>query len=1048
MPNLYLTPASIGYLSQFILSLAISTYLLLRFRMKESLTVQTGLLTAFFVTVTLFLGLLFLDTALLPTPRLVFVYLENTVLALALVFLLQFAFRFPTQFHQHRWGSRLVLVGSLAYLLYEALFAAYRFYLLLGQAFVEYRPSEADYALAVLFVCVPLVFLLQSIAADERPLAWYRKFWKPQGLGARGARTFAQTFFILLLLSVVNILRGFSFLSTETYNSALSVGILLTLWMFSTAYLNYLPEDTSFQVKLSCTVLTLLLAILGQVGWVIAPASSAAYHPIIQDHKSLLFTPNASGGYTLTEVPFVFETDLGTRLSVTSRGEGRNQAVAFSFPLYGKTFSEIDVTSVGLLSLGKKLNHPNLQNDYGTFPGIFPLLVDLEPARGGGVYARQEPQRLIVTWDHLSALSQPEAIYTFQTVLYSDGRFTFTYNGLPAPLLFGADASPSANPWLRGVTPGLAQPVKRVADLSGAGLIGSQGVIQDFHLDFRGYANNLLAPLAWLILLSGMLILIAVPFLIRSNIVRPLDSLLNGVARVQTGDLNVEMPVHFRDEIGFLTVSFNSMVAQLREHVTELEARVSARTQELQTVNAHLLNEIDEREAAEEQIIQQQRELAIVEEREQLGRDLHDGLGQVMAYLNMETQTVGTLLEQGQVQAASASLKRMNSLTKNAYTHVRRYILGLRVPQIAAQNLFITLKDKLGEISAETELQTFLSIPEDAPDPLFSAAVEEQASFIITEALSNVQKHSNAHRVEVLFSLSEQIAQIIISDDGLGFDPASVDQLGHFGLNVMRERASKAGGKLELRSAPGMGTRVLVSLPRLNAAMEKPPEGDNAFLLRLRVLLVDDSLLFLEGMRSLLIGRGVNVVGTASDGEAACEQARLLLPDVIVMDVEMPRCNGLEATRRIKAEMPGIKIVMLTFSEKEENLFEAIRSGASGYMLKNLDADTIIHLLAGLVRGEAPLPPALAFRLLTEFSRTPPTADNQRTRSEDEDLTSRQWEVLQLVARGDTYDDVAKLLHISEATVKYHMGQILDRLHLKNREQAVGYAHRKMGPVM
>jgi hypothetical protein len=103
MPNLYLTPASISYLSQFTLSLAISTYLLQRFRRKESLTLQTGLLTSFFVTVTLFLGLLFLDTALLPTPRLVFVYLENTLLALALVFLLQFAFRFPTQLPQLKW---------------------------------------------------------------------------------------------------------------------------------------------------------------------------------------------------------------------------------------------------------------------------------------------------------------------------------------------------------------------------------------------------------------------------------------------------------------------------------------------------------------------------------------------------------------------------------------------------------------------------------------------------------------------------------------------------------------------------------------------------------------------------------------------------------------------------------------------------------------------------------------------------------------------------------------------------------------------------------
>ena len=811
MTNLYLTPASIGYLSQFILSLVVSAYLF----QKKNLTLQARLLTDFFISVTFFLGLLFLDTALLPTPRLVFVYLENSVLALVLVFLLQFAFRFPTQFPQHRWASRFVLGGSVAYLLYEAQYAVYRFSILLGQGIVDYRLPEADYALAILVVCVPLVFLFQSVAADERPLIWFRKLWNPQGQGARGARTFALIFFNLLVLSLVNILRGFSFLTTETYNIALSVGIMLSLWMFSTAYLHYLPENTSFLGKLSGTALTLLLAVLGQAGWVMAPASMAAYHAAIQDHQTLLFTPDSSGGYTLTQAPFAFETDMGTRLAVTSRGEARNQPVAFTFPLYGKSYSEIDVTSVGLLSLGKELNHPNLQNDYGAFPGIFPLLVDMEPAGGGGVYARQEPQRLIVSWDHLSAVSQPAARYTFQTVLYTDGRFTFTYNGLPDPLLFGADAAPSANPWIRGVTPGLGQPVIQVADLSRADRIGARGLIQDFHLGFRVYLNQFLAPLAGMMLVSSLLIIIVLPLLIRSNLVVPLEDLLTGVGRVQTGDLNVEIPVHFRDEIGFLAVSFNSMVAQLRVNVMELEARVSARTQELQTVNVRLLNEINARAAAEAQIIRQQRELAVVEEREQLGRDLHDGLGQIMSYLNIETQTVGTWLEQGQVETAAASLKRMNSLTKSAYTHVRRYIQGLREHKLVNQNLFASLNDKLNDLSKDTEIQTFLSVPDDAPDSLFSSVVEEQAAFIIAEALSNIQKYANAHYVEVLFSLSEERVQIIISDDGLGFDPVKVDQLGHFGLNVMRERATKAGGKLEIRSAPGMGTRVLISLPRL-----------------------------------------------------------------------------------------------------------------------------------------------------------------------------------------------------------------------------------------
>lgn len=218
-----------------------------------------------------------------------------------------------------------------------------------------------------------------------------------------------------------------------------------------------------------------------------------------------------------------------------------------------------------------------------------------------------------------------------------------------------------------------------------------------------------------------------------------------------------------------------------------------------------------------------------------------------------------------------------------------------------------------------------------------------------------------------------------------------------------------------------------------------------------KILLVDDHPLFLEGFQDLLAARGIEVVGTASNGLEALDKARSLRPDVILMDIQMPRCNGLAATRLIKSELSDVKIVMLTVSDEDEDLFEAIKSGASGYLLKRLDVDEFFELLLGLAKDEAPLSRGLAGRILKEFSYQAGKAGaaTQAEEKDDDDgdnetkgLTPRQTEVLTLVAQGLTYKEVGAALCLSERTVKYHMREILKRLHLKNRAQVIAYAAR------
>lgn len=206
----------------------------------------------------------------------------------------------------------------------------------------------------------------------------------------------------------------------------------------------------------------------------------------------------------------------------------------------------------------------------------------------------------------------------------------------------------------------------------------------------------------------------------------------------------------------------------------------------------------------------------------------------------------------------------------------------------------------------------------------------------------------------------------------------------------------------------------------------------------LRVLLVDDHVLFRKGLMALLGSQSdFSVVGEAENGLEALEQARSLMPDLILMDIGMPVCDGLDATRRILAELPYVKIVVLTVAEDDHSLFEAIKSGAQGYLLKKLEPDQLFERLRGVSRGEAPISRFMAGKLIREFSRLAGQAAAER---ETQQLTDREREVLQLVAQGLTNKEIADQLVIAENTVKNHLKNILAKLHLENRVQAAAYA--------
>lgn len=208
----------------------------------------------------------------------------------------------------------------------------------------------------------------------------------------------------------------------------------------------------------------------------------------------------------------------------------------------------------------------------------------------------------------------------------------------------------------------------------------------------------------------------------------------------------------------------------------------------------------------------------------------------------------------------------------------------------------------------------------------------------------------------------------------------------------------------------------------------------------MRILIADDHALFRDGLRSLLLAQGHQVVGEARNGREAVRLTRELSPEMVLMDVSMPEVDGLEATRQITLEMPQVRVVILTASETDETLFEAIRSGAQGYLLKNLEADDFFELLDRASNGEPAFTPAVARRLLTEFAK-PPQAP---AAAAVDALTAREREVLELMVEGVVSNrQLARRLDLSENTVKFHVRNILDKLRMHNRAEAVGYTLRK-----
>lgn len=586
---MYLTPTSMTYLTQLILGIAIAgyfIYLARRIRRSGQYALPTMLMAGAFTSFTYALLLLFLNVSLPPSQSFYVMPLESVAVALFVLLLLQFAYRFPALPPEWKREARVALGLTVLYVFWEALVAGAR-YNALRQGRVQFRPEEADVFLFASILWVTVVFLRQSIhsSAAGQQAGLLQKLWRPQGSAARAASALAGVTVMIMAIALVEVFHAYALLEGNIYNLYQSFGILFALFAFALVTLNYLPEKTSFMVKLVGITMAVALAILGSVGWIITPAYVAAYHNdrSLAGQRTLRFTPNAQGGYDVTEAKFHFDSDLGQPLD----GEGQLLDLAFAFPFYDQTWRQVFILEEGIISLGQKFNRKDARYRYGPTPAIIPLYLDLDflPARQAahqGLFVKTAADRVTATWSNLSQKGYPGRRYTFQVALHASGVFEITYNDLPPDQPFnGQDMSDTSR--FMGVVPGAigvqADRIHFMTDLPTLGR-GRGGLVEDAYLDFRRYLHRLFLPLARLVLVSSILIVFIIPVFFRRNLLRPLQRLLEGMRQMDSGNLDVNMPVQFHDEIGFLTQSFNAMAAELRDRTAALHAR----TDDLETL--------------------------------------------------------------------------------------------------------------------------------------------------------------------------------------------------------------------------------------------------------------------------------------------------------------------------------------------------------------------------------------------------------------------------------------------------------------------------------
>lgn len=439
-----------------------------------------------------------------------------------------------------------------------------------------------------------------------------------------------------------------------------------------------------------------------------------------------------------------------------------------------------------------------------------------------------------------------------------------------------------------------------------------------------------------------------------------------------------------------------------------------------------LARDITQRTAAAAVIAEHERNLAVTAARRRFETELKDALAQVLRYVRGQITHAGDLIARGEVAPASALLARLDAIAGDADSDVLDVIAQSEGGPGHA-DFYLALRQYARQFGQVSGLYVALSLPDVPASVHLLPIVQAQVMRIIQEALNDIRARGGARTAQIIFARQGDEVQLTISDDGpVPERPPETNALA--GLHA---RVAAIGGRCQIASVPGQGTTL-----KITVAVATPEAGPGP-LMGLRVVLADPQALVLEGLRQILAAHGVDVVGETRDGATLVQLCGARRPDLALLDLRLERLSGTEAVARIVATQPEVRCVVLTESTEDADVTRALQSGVAGYLLKNENLSDFIEALVRLRQGERVFMPKVAAHLARLVAEGPAPAGDAAG-----PLTGQQADVLRMVAEGATYKEVGAQLHITERTVRYHMGQILDALNLDSRSKAIAYAYR------
>ncbi len=422
-------------------------------------------------------------------------------------------------------------------------------------------------------------------------------------------------------------------------------------------------------------------------------------------------------------------------------------------------------------------------------------------------------------------------------------------------------------------------------------------------------------------------------------------------------------------------------------------------------------------------LLERARELATSEERNRLAREIHDTLAQSITAMVLELDGAQKL-GHGDPTALAGVLDHVRGLAHRALEEARHAIWSLQPVTLDRLPLAEAIGGEVMSLQRGSVEEAAFSIRGEERG--LPAEAEAALFRIAQEAVSNIRKHAGARRARAILAFDERSTTLVIEDDGVGFEsgapPTTLD--GGIGLASMRQRAGLVGAELEIDTSPGWGTRIRVVVPERSAADQSVDAGSP-----IRVLLVDDHAMVREGVRRMLETMpGIVLVGEAETAEQALARVRDLAPQVVLMDVHLPDMDGVEATRRIRADLPSANVLMLSTTAPDDVVLEAVRADARGYLLKDAGAEELRNAIQRAAEGGSYFSPSVAAKLAGGVRRGGPAVER---------LTARELAVLRHLANGAANKEIAGRLKISANTVQSHLRHIYGKLDVRSRTEAL-----------